>query len=69
MTNTVRGWPTGTPYEITEPARLAYWDPSELLPARTVARRALACEWSAPRPVTHYETAADLFAAMFGAES
>ena len=74
MTDTVRGWPTGTPYQITEPARLAYWDPSELLPARTVTRRAFACDWTPPAPrVQGPQPAPDaslnLFEQMFGADS
>lgn len=38
-----QGFPIGTPYSVTEPARLAYWDPSLELPATTSTRRAMAC--------------------------
>ena len=42
------GFPIGTPYQVTEPARLAYWDPAHELPASTSTRRAMACPWSPP---------------------
>ena len=61
-----QGFPIGTPYSVTEPARLAYWDPSLELPATTSSRRAMACPWSPPRPPVPPMTDAEFFAAMFG---
>jgi len=61
--NRGQGFAIGTHYEITEPARLAYWAPDELIPARTITRRALACPWSPPKKPAPVP---DLFAAMFG---
>tara|TARA_Y100000289_G_scaffold42420_2_gene42116 strand:- start:124 stop:354 length:231 start_codon:yes stop_codon:yes gene_type:complete len=61
--NRGQGFAIGTQYEITEPARLAYWDPSIEIPATTSTRRALACPWSPPKKPA---PVADLFAAMFG---
>ena len=57
------GFPIGSTYEVTEPERLAYWAPDEVIPATTSTRRALACPWSPPKKLA---PVADLFAAMFG---
>ena len=61
-----QGFPIGTPYSVTEPARLAYWDPSLELPATTSTRRAMACPWSPPRPPAPPLTDAQYLAALFG---
>ena len=60
------GFPIGTTYSVTEPARLAYWDPSLELPATTSTRRAMACPWSPPRPPVPPMTDAQYLAALFG---
>ena len=60
------GEPIGTLYEITEPARLAYWAPDEWIEARTSTRRAMACRWSPPVRPTAPLTDAEFFALMFG---
>ena len=44
------GFPIGSTYEVIDPARLAYWDPSIELPETTSTRRAMACPWSPPLP-------------------
>ena len=42
------GFPIGTAYQVTEPARLAYWAPDEWIEETTSTRRAMACPWSPP---------------------
>ena len=55
------GFPIGTAYKVTEPARLAYWDPAHEIPASTSTRRAMACPWSPPAAPMN----GDLFSLMF----
>ena len=68
---TVRGWPIGTEFSTIVPERIEYWAPDVVQPAYVWTRKALACEWSAPRPkVQGPEPAPDpslnLFEQMFG---
>lgn len=58
------GSPIGTEYTVTEPARLAYWDPSIEIPASTSTRRAAACPWYAPK-TDRVASPYALFTAMF----
>lgn len=65
------GEPIGTPYEVTNPAGLAYWAPDEWIEESTSIRRAMACRWSPPIPrVQGPEPTPDpslnLFEQMFG---
>jgi hypothetical protein len=65
------GFPIGSTYEVIDPARLAYWDPSLELPETTSTRRAMACPWSPPIPRIHGPKSApnpalNLFEQMFG---
>ena len=60
------GFPIGSTYEVTDPARLAYWDPSIELPETTSTHRAMACPWSPPSTPGVKISADHLFAAMFG---
>ena len=60
------GQPIGSSFTVTEPRRLAYWDPSIELPETTSTRHAMACPWSPPSPKSEPISAAEMFAAMFG---
>lgn len=60
------GFPIGSTYEVSTPARLAYWAPDEWIPETTSTRRAMACPWSPPAPKSEPISAAEMFAAMFG---
>ena len=55
------GFPIGTAYQVTEPARLAYWAPDEWIEETTSTRRAMACPWSPPAAPIN----GDLFSLMF----
>ena len=61
----INGWPTGTPYEVTVPARCIA---DEVSPAYVYTRRALACAWTAhnpnPNPAAEMTTA-EFIAALF----
>jgi hypothetical protein len=60
------GFPIGSTYEVIDPARLAYWDPSIEIPETTSTRRAMACPWSPPSSPAVEISADEIFAAMFG---
>lgn len=59
------GQPIGSRFTVTEPRRLAYWDPSIELPETTSTRRAMACPWSPPAPPAVPITTAELIAELF----
>ena len=60
------GSPIGTPYEVTNPAGLAYWAPDEWFEESTSTRRAMACHWTPPTPSAPPMSDAEFFTAMFG---
>ena len=65
------GAPIGTPYEVINPAGLAYWAPDEWIEETTSTRRAMACPWSPPTPRVQGpkpapDSSLNLFEQMFG---